>query len=255
MAKATSGNKHIAVIGAGHMGSALVEGLVRSGIRRSAISVGTRGASTRSAVQHAHVVFIAVKPTVVGTVLSEVKNGLKGKAVISVAAGVTLSYLKKHVGYGTRIARIMPNLPVAVGKGVIGFMRGNLSASETKMVFALLKGLGVVIETKTDRELDALTVIAGCGPGLVASFVEALSKNAARMGLKGFRSEEVAFQIFKGTLEYMQANLISAATLKKAVATKGGVTEAILKDLEKGFGKNLAHALDVGRKRIRKIRR
>ncbi len=252
MATATLGN-NIAIIGAGHMGTALYEGLLRSGLRKSQVTLSKRGTNKKSA-RAADVIFICVKPGAVGEVLKEIEKEIRGKAVISVAAGLTLSYLKKHA-QGARVARIMPNMPVAIGAGVTGFMHGSLSAAEVKTVSKLLSELGLVIEAKTDRELDALTLIAGCGPGIVASFVEALSKNASRYGLKGFRSEQVAFQTFMGTLSYMQANLIPAAHLKKAVATKGGVTEAILNDLEKGLGKNLAHALDVGGKRIRKIRR
>ena len=253
MAKAQSEN-NIAIIGAGHMGTALMDGLVKSGIKKNSIRLGKRGASNMRAVNGARIIFVAVKPSVVDELLSEFKDELKGKVVVSLAAGVTSGYLKKHAK-GAHVARIMPNLPVAEGEGVIGFMRGNLSDAEVKVISKLLSGLGVVIKVRTDLELDAITLIAGCGPGVVASFVEALSKNAARYGLTGFRAEQIAFQTFKGTLAYMESRLIPAARLKKAVATKGGVTEAILKDLEKGFEKNLARALDVGGKRIKKIRR
>lgn len=253
MAQATSGNKKIAIVGAGHMGTALYEGLIRSGVRKSQVILSKRGTVKKSA-RVAGVIFLCVKPGAVGEVLKEIGEEIRGKAVISVAAGLSVAYLKKHAK-GARIARIMPNMPVAIGEGVIGFMRGTLSTGEVKTVSKLLTGLGLVVEAKTDRELDALTLIAGCGPGVVASLVEALSKNAARYGITGFRSEQVAFQTFKGTLGYMQKNLTPAAVLKKAVATKGGVTEAILNDFEKKLHKNLAHALDIGRKRIAKIRR
>jgi len=256
MAKGTSGsNKGVAVIGAGHMGSALIAGLLKNGARKEDILIGTRSSSNKKAVRGAGIVFLAVKPGIVGEVLRDIRAELQGKVVVSVAAGVTLSYLKRHAGTGVSVARIMPNLPSALGEGVVGFMRGNLNAKEARAVSKLLSRLGTLVSVKTDREIDSLTLIAGCGPGVVASLVEALGREAKRYGLKGSRADAVAFQTFKGTLSYMQANRISAANLKAAVATKGGVTEAILMDLEKRFKRDLAHALTVGAKRIRKIRR
>ena len=107
---------------------------------------------------------------------------------------------------------------------------------------------------KKESGLDALTLVAGCGPGIVAYLVELLAKNASRLGITGFEAEQVAFQTFKGTLGYMQANLISAARMQESVATKGGVTEAILSAFRtNGLGKAFERSMEAGKKKMKHV--
>jgi pyrroline-5-carboxylate reductase len=118
----------------------------------------------------------------------------------------------------------------------------------------MMSGLGLLVETKNDAELDVLTLISGCGPGVVAYLVDALAENARRLGIQEAGGEQVAFQTFKGTLAYMEENKIAAKRLADSVATKGGVTEMILETLtKKGLKKNLATALSEGHRRIKKV--
>ncbi|MBX9765081.1 NAD(P)-binding domain-containing protein [Patescibacteria group bacterium] len=253
MAKATFANIKIAILGGGHMGSALSEGLIRSGIQKSRIIVSRN--KNKVAARSAQIIFLCVKPGVVTDVLQEISAEIQGKVVISAAAALSLRYLKTHA-HGAHVARIMPNIPVSLNHGVVGFLPGTLTGREKALLKKLLSGLGSLIETKSDTELDALTLISGCGPGVVAYLIESFTKEASALGLRGARAEEVAFQTFKGTIEYMSANLMSAGQMREAVATKGGVTEAIIDTLhKKGFQKQLKNALSVGRGRIKKISR
>ncbi len=252
MAKATSVNTKIAIIGAGHMGTALYEGLLRSGVKKSHIVLSHRG-KNKQAARVADIVFVCVKPGVVAEVLQDVHAEIQGKVVVSAAAALSLAYLKKHAK-GARVARIMPNIPVAVGEGVIGLLYGNLSSREKKALKKMMSGLGLLVETKNDAELDVLTLISGCGPGMVAYLIDTLADNARRLGIAGAGGEQVAFQTFKGTFTYMEENKIAAKRLAESVATKGGVTEMILQTLtKKGFKKNFAVALSEGHKRIKKV--
>lgn len=249
MATATSAKVRIAILGAGHMGTALFEGLKKSGVRAT---LGKRG-GIRQAAAAADVVILAVKPGSVGDVLREVSSEIKGKAVVSAAAAVSIAFLKKYAK-GARVARIMPNMPVAVNQGVVGFHKGNLSAREAAALREILGGLGLRIDVNTDRELDALTLISGCGPGVVAYLIESLAREASSLGIKGFRAEQVAFQTFAGTAAYMRERLMPASRMRASVATKGGVTEAIVASLKAGgFERTLKKAVSVGKKRIRKI--
>jgi len=77
-----------------------------------------------------------------------------------------------------------------------------------------------VVDCKKESDLDAITIIAGSGPALVAYFVSLLSKSGQVFGLEKERGEKVALQIFIGTLTYYkQQNSPTAVT--EAVATKG----------------------------------
>lgn len=250
MAKAIS--VKVAIIGAGHMGTALHEGLLRSGIKKSQLVLSRRG-KNKQAAHFADVIFICVKPGAVNDVLEEIQSEIKGKAVVSVAAGITLAHLKKHAK-GARVARVMPNIAIASGEGVIGLLYGTLSVKEKTQLKKLMSGLGLLVETKNDAELDVLTLISGCGPGVVAYFIDAVAENARRLGITGVAGEQVAFQVFKGTIAHMENTRTSAKNLAGSVATKGGVTEMILKTLtKKGFKKGFSDALTEGHRRIKKI--
>ena len=252
MAKEISVKTKIAIIGAGHMGTALYEGLIRSGVKKTHLMLSKRN-KNKKAARFADVIFLSVKPGVVDEVLKEIQMEVKNKAVVSVAAGISLSALKKHAS-GARVGRVMPNIAIASGEGVVGLLYGSLSSKEKVELKKLMSGLGLLVEAKNDAELDVLTLISGCGPGIVAFFIDALAENARRLGIKGAGGEQVAFQVFKGTIAHMENNKISATNLAQSVATKGGVTEMILETLtKKGFKKNLSGALAQGHKRIRKI--
>lgn len=255
MAKVTSVKHTIAIIGMGHIGSALRSGLVKSGVKHSRIVTSKSSRTNAHAVRAAHWIFLAVKPGMVATVLRELKGELKGKVVISLAAGIEKTKLKK-LANKVRVGRIMPNIPIAEGEGVVGVLYGSLTLTEKKTLRRMLSGLGLLIEARDDRELEALTLISGCGPGIVAYLIEMLAQNARRAGFRGSKSEAVALQTFKGTLSYIGAKKITAKNLMKAVATKGGVTETILTDLSRnGFNKNFAHAIKAGHAKIKKLRK
>src|SRR3989338_1498872 len=117
MAKDTFARKRITVIGGGHMGPALAQGLVNAGVPRSRITVSDNSRGNLAAAKSADWIFLAVKPSVVVSVLADITGTLEGKTIISLAAGVSVKAMKKRLhGVNCSIARIMPNIPVAYGK-------------------------------------------------------------------------------------------------------------------------------------------
>lgn len=253
MAKDTSENRRIAVIGMGHMGTALLKGLVNGGISRSRILVSDSSKHNAQIVRRAGVVFIAVKPAMVHTVLADIKAVADGKVVVSLAAGVTISAMRKILGKGVTAARIMPNIPVAYGEGVIGLYAPTMSSANKRQLKNILAGLGLIVDVKKERNLDALTLIAGCGPGIVSFFVAMVGKRARALGLRD--ADAIALQTFGGTLAQLKKSRTSATRLIEAVATEGGVTEAILKELERnGLERTFARAIKIGHAKIKKTR-
>ncbi|HEY4473637.1 MAG TPA: pyrroline-5-carboxylate reductase [Candidatus Paceibacterota bacterium] len=264
--------KNIAIIGAGHIGIALAEGLLGlKGMRASNLIVAspsvakkqelkklglTLTGNNKEAVRKADMVFLAVKPSVVEEVVMEIKDAAKDKIIVSLAAGVTVDRLRKAAGASAQIARIMPNIPIAVNQGVIGFFGGNTSAFEKASLKKILFGLGLVIEIDTESDFDALTVVSGCGPGIAAYLLDSLAKSALALGMSGEKASKVVLQTFAGTLAYLKKSGKTPAELIKEVATKGGVTEAILSALEgSGTRKSFSLALREGKTRISHLKK
>ncbi len=268
MVKEISAKNRISIIGSGHIGTALAEGLTRSGIHAQQILVSGPSARRSSrlkkigvqttrdnveAVRSAKWIFLAVKPTIVAEVVKEIESVVKNKVVISLAAGVRTAMLKKYASQA-HIVRIMPNMPVAVNKGVIGHFSRDLAKNEKKEFLLLLSGMGTVIEVKSERELDVITLLSGCGPGIVAFLITILANNAKILGLSEKAANLIAQETFGGTIGYLTHANISPEKLIKSVATKGGVTEAILTDFAKrSLVKDFALAIATGYAKIKKM--
>ncbi len=250
MVKDKSGNK-IAVIGAGHMGTAIIEGFINAGTspkniiaanptsdkletlkKRLGISV-TR--SNTKAAQFARFIFLTVKPTLILPVVQEIKPYLQGKILISAAALTPISLIKSHIADGeVPIIRIMPNLPTAVNEGIIGLYTGDKKKGGIlNDVIDLISLLGLVVPVPNESDLDAITVLCGCGPAVIAYYMEIL-ENTGKSILNDVDINTIIYKLFTGTLAYVNKHQISTSDLKRMVATRGGVTEALLHSLDLG---------------------
>lgn len=182
-------NKKIAIIGGGHIGLALIQGLINSGkVSSSQLIVANPSLSkithlkkhgveittdNRIAAVKATLVFLAVKPFVVDQVLLEISDLVKDKLIISLAAVVTIDKLINRVK-NTKVLRIMPNMSISCNQGVIGLYAKKLTGQDKKHIRELLTCLGLVVEVKKEKDLDALTLLSGCGPAIVAQFMDIL---------------------------------------------------------------------------------
>lgn len=224
------GSKKIAILGNGHMGQAIARGFMTGGLKRSQILISDKSNNVEL-TKKTDYIFITVKPFIVKDVLKEIKPFILKKIVLSVAAGVTMRIMEKVLGRKQKIIRLMPNILVSENKGVIGFFANkNISSSEKNEVVDLISILGKVIICK-EEDLDYLTVLAGCGPAISAYFIDLLSNFAVRQGFSHIESINMALKIFEGTIDHLKSNDLTASELIKSVATKGGVTEAIIRSL------------------------
>ncbi len=141
--------RRIAILGAGRLGESLVRGFLSSGWRtpdelavtvrheerlaelreRYGVSVGT---SNTEAVQGAALVIVAVKPQDMSAVLAEIAGTVTAEQVIlSVAAGVTTTFIEKHLSPQARVVRAMPNAPALVHEGIAGIAAGSSPGTRT----------------------------------------------------------------------------------------------------------------------------
>lgn len=231
--------KSIAIIGAGHIGHAILAGLLKAKKfkREDFILTNSKTKNNILAARSSQIIFIAVKPRIVGNVVSEIKNYVtEDKLIISVAACVPINLLEKYFYPKIlKIVRIMPNIPVAYGKGVVGWI-GNkqIDSNDKKLVKKLLGPLGVIVACKDEESLDKLSMISGCGPGYVGYFINNLEKVARRFGFSQKESKKIVEATFLGTLLHLKRTKNSSEDLVSSVATKGGITEEVIKSLESG---------------------
>lgn len=250
--------KKIAFIGAGNMGGPIVRAVCqavepenvtvyrpnRQAAQALAAETGCTLAETGAqAVQGAEYVLLCVKPQILPGVLEELLPALREDcrpgarpAIVSIAAGVTVQAISDILSAGgleLPVVRLMPNTPVAVGKGVVLMAPGLLADEDIcRDLEALLAPCGLV-ERVTERELDLGSAISGCGPAFVYLFIEALADGGVEIGLPRAKAQRWAAQMVSGAAEMALRSGRHPGALKDEVCSPGGTTIAGVAQLEK----------------------
>ena len=162
--------------------------------------------SLPDAVENATFVIIAVKPSDVGSVVGEIgkvaaeaAHDSPDQVFITVAAGVTTTYLESKLLAGTPVVRVMPNAPALVGAGISAMAAGRFATPEQlKEVAALFDSVGAVL-TVPEEHLDAVTAVSGSGPAYFFLMVEALVDAGVGVGLSRAVSTELVAQTMAGS--------------------------------------------------------
>jgi pyrroline-5-carboxylate reductase len=257
----------IGFIGGGNMAEALIKGMTSQGMKDIFVSepreerraelqrvYGVKTtASNEEVVRACNIFFLAVKPQNMENVLGEIADSVtEGKTAVSIAAGVTLSYLEQKLGT-KQLIRVMPNTPSLVQEGMsVMSLCGCFFGKETEIVRGILMSIGKVL-TLPEHLMNAVTALSGSGPAFIALFVEAMIESGGRMGISTTDSAQLAVQTLLGTARLLETGM-SPANLRKMVTSPGGTTEAGLKVFGEGNLKSLvAHALDAARKRAEEL--
>jgi len=235
------------IIGVGTIGEIFAERLGKGGHEVIAYDVrpetldevvkrysAQKAASNADVIAASEVVLVAVKPQSFSSVVKEIEGArLENRIFVSVLAGVpTRRY--EDVFPGIKVIRIMPNLPIKIGKGVIGMARGkNVSGEEEEKVAELLKPLGAV-ERVPEEKMDAVTALSGSGAGYVFAFIEALADAGVRLGLDYSQSLRMVARTMAGSAEMVEAMGKHPAELRNRVTSPGGTTIEGLSVMEKG---------------------
>ena len=240
----------IAFIGMGNMALAIAAGFIKSGkiegkniwafapnqekLKKNADKIGFNACSSLSeAIGNADTVIAACKPYQLEEVLSQTKDALKGKALISVAAGWVFETFHKILGDDTRIQCIMPNTPAMVGEGVMLFEKTNsLTKEEHEKVIELFRALGIVEELPANL-MGIGGAISGCGPAFMDVFMEAYADAAVKYGIGRDMAYRLVSQTMLGSAKLQQVTGSHPGVLKDAVCSPNGTTICGVDALEK----------------------
>lgn len=241
----------VGLVGGGNMAEALIRGLVAAKYCRAAeIVVSEPLAGRRQALGAAHgvratddnaavftgaeTVILAVKPGQIAGVLQEAPTALRGKLVVSIAAGVTLAQLAAAAP-GAKFVRAMPNTPALVGEGMsVLVAAGGVSAAERKRAVAIFSSVGKAVEVASEGLMDAVTGLSGSGPAFVFLFLEALADGGVKAGLPRALAQELAGQTVIGAARLAALAGKHTGELKDMVTSPAGTTIAGVSALEKG---------------------
>lgn len=262
----------IGIIGGGNMGEALLSGILKKRLLpKNSVRVSEKDSSKRNFLRrrygvsvtnnnrelasYSHVVILAVKPQKVEEVLREIAPLPKGSLVISIAAGVRLSLIERHLGR-VPIVRVMPNLAAAVGEAISVMVKGRYAASRHgALAEKLFQSVGETVWME-ESKLDAVTAVSGSGPAYVALFLKALQEGAETLGLPKKAAERLVQKTFQGSVAYLGGRKVDPALFIQKVASKGGTTEAALRVFKRRrFSQTIALALRAAARRSQQLSR
>lgn len=241
----------VVIIGAGKMGEGIIAGLLKSGVYRPddirAYEILEKRcqyitqtykvdciSDVKKAVEFADISLIAVKPGDVAKVLEQIGPVMKpGKLLVSIAAGVTLDFYRKHLPKHVPVIRVMPNMAVLVREGMITVCPSeNVSKEQLKKATDMLSLLGRVM-TLDEKYLNLATGLVGSGPAYIYLIIDALADAAVRLGLPKDVSTVLAAQTTLGAAKMVVETGEHPAKLKDMVVTPAGTTIEGLLELER----------------------
>jgi len=189
----------------------------------------------KKAVGFADISLIAVKPADVGKVLEQISTAIKpGKLLVSIAAGVTLDFYRKHLPKNVPIIRVMPNMAVLVREGMITVCPSEGVTKEQLRMATDMLGLLGRVTTLDEKYLNLATGLVGSGPAYIYHFIDALADAGVRLGLPKDVSLLLAAQTTLGSAKMVIETGEHPAKLKDMIATPAGTTVEGLLELEKG---------------------
>jgi len=266
-------NQHLAILGGGNMGRALIGGMLRCGTRPEHITVGESSEAARealsadfgvqcttdnaAAVEAASVIVLAVKPQVAGTVLAPLQPALQRTRplVISIAAGIRLAALESWCGAGVPVVRAMPNRPALVGAGATGlFAPPSVAGTHRDAAERVLQAVGEVIWVTAEDDIDVVTALSGSGPAYFFLLAELLTQGAIDLGLEPQAARRLAIATLHGAGQLAHTGDGDLARMRAEVTSKGGTTEAAVKAFEAADLRGIvARALEAATRRGREL--
>lgn len=189
--------------------------------------------SATEAIAGRKVILLAVKPQNLAEASELIYKSLQSDQLLaSVLAGITLESLTKYFP-NAQIIRVMPNIALRYGQGVIGLSDYEPLIPFTKdEIQKLFLPMGWIHWMKEDK-MNALSSLAGSGMAFAAAIIEASVEAALAMGLNAEEGLKIILEMFAGTVTTLQQTGMSPSALKLEVTSPGGTTIAGLLAMEK----------------------
>ncbi len=264
---------NVGFIGAGNMAFGLISGIITANPQdikiiiydtdpsrikfvKETLSVNSLD-SIGEIVENCDIVFIAVKPYSVESVLEVAANTLnnfkKNKSLplfISIAGGVKIGFMEEvfnrtlKTGISLKIFRIMPNINSLVGKGMSAMCHNvNVSKEDLDLAVYILETSSKVLSIE-EKYFDAVTALSGSGPAYIFLIAEGLIEAGVKLGLPRDAAKILTVQTLLGSAELLSSSAFSKTStkdLKDMVTSPGGTTAYGLAKLEEG---RIKHVLD-----------
>ena len=233
----------IAFIGAGNMASAIIQGLLTSGVESTRLRVADPVAEQRDriaamgvaahadnnlAVADAQIVVLAVKPQLARDVVTAL-NLRAEQTLISIAAGISIASMHAWTNSTQAIVRCMPNTPALLNAGMSALCaNAHCTSTQADEALRILQAVGETVWVNEEAQLDAVTAVSGSGPAYFFYLMEHMIAAGTSLGLPAPLATQLCVQTALGAARMAQAGQDDPATLRRNVTSPGGTTAAAL---------------------------
>ena len=259
-------------VGAGNMAGAIIKGAVQSGViaptdlhifdisesrmHELATSLGVIAyQQCDQMIRDSDMVVMAVKPYQIEAVFGQQRESLRGKAVISIAAGWTVERLEALLPDDVRVLRVMPNTPALVGAGMTVLSRQtSFTKAEQSAAESLFQALGIA-KWVGESQIEAAIGVSGSGPAYAFLFIEAMADGGVGQGLTRQEATLMAAQTLLGAAKMALESGMHPGELKDMVCSPSGTTIAAVRELEKNaFRSAVTEAVHAASERAKEMR-
>ena len=256
----------IGFIGGGNMAEALIKGIAAKHGKEIIVSEPIEDRRTylektyrvrttpdnKEVLKNSSVIILAVKPQNMDEVTAEISDMTDDKLVVSIAAGIPISYLSSRLKT-SKIIRVMPNTPALIQQGMsVMSMCECIHDKEIGIVKEIFMSVGLLMSLP-EKYMNAVTALSGSGPGFIAYFIEALIEGGIKIGLSKDDAQTLAIQTMLGTSQLLDTG-IAPAKLREMVTSPGGTTAAGLKAFqERGFTDAVIASLEAATNRAKEL--
>lgn len=249
-------NQTIGFIGGGNMASAMISGIISSGLvtpvniiasdkiaasiehLKSTYGIETTLSNTYVA-KNADIIILSVKPYLYDTVIREIRDDVTDqKIVVAIAAGQTIERIEGAFGKSIKLVRTMPNTPAMVMEAMSAIAPNeNITDDDLAAILNIFESFGKA-ELVPESLMDAVTGVSGSSPAYVFLFIEAMADAAVKDGMPRAQAYKFAAQSVLGAAKMVLETGKHPGELKDAVCSPGGTTIAAVAKLEEGGLRN-----------------
>lgn len=240
--------KRIGFIGSGNMATAIINGLIKNKVcpednirvfdldKAKLRIMAEKGVvvleSSADVVKNSDIIVLAVKPQNYPEVLSEIKPFTDdNKVMVSIAAGISINYIRNGLSLNCPVVRVMPNTPLLVGKGATALCpSGNTKTEDFEAVKKMfsLNGAAVVL---SEDHMNEIIAVNGSSPAYIYLLAKVMADYAESCGIEYDKAMKLICATLEGSAEMLRSSGDSPQTLIDKVSSKGGTTVAALERL------------------------
>lgn len=253
-------HQNVGIVGLGNMGKAIASSLESQGKKVFFFDPFQKGIpqfievdSILRLQEEVEEVILAVKPNLIQESLEKFT---KPRFFVSIAAGISYATLSSFAPSGSTLVRMMPNLPLLVGRGAIAYYA---TSDVSLRIDSLFGSLGKCFALEKEDLMDTVTGLSGSGPAYVLTFLQALAEGGLKMGLPYETSLQLALETIEGTMVYFRTLRekdpgLHPMEVRNWVTSPGGTTIHGLDALEKaGFWTASRSAVEAATNRSKEL--